>query len=529
MSSPQSAASAPREAAIRTRLPAMLSVVALVLIMAAAAYFRIYKIDAKSFWTDEGVSAAFTRLHWYDLGRILWRREANMTLYYLLLRGWTLAGDSVAWIRGLSALFSLATVPVVYVLGRKLFGGAVGFTAALLLAVNAYAVRYAQEARSYSLVMLLVTLATWLFVRATESGRRRDWTSYVVASVLAIYAHFFAVLVVVAQWVAVQLCETHICQNRADVGRQEADVGRQGTDVGRQRPHLYNWAVKRIALWTLPVWAFIASTGAGPIKWIRRPSIEELGTAFSQFAGNGGAALASLYAAGCVLALIAAVRACRTPATTAERGCKERQSYILLLAWLVVPVAIALLVSLVRPVFLPRYLIVCLPALVLLVAAGFASFRERWMAAPVLALTLWFAIVGLRSYYREDFDLTREDFRGVAQYVAAHAQPGDIILFHNGQGRFAYEYYANRLPGVKPTIVFPGRGAEVAWGDFMGSPKPDVLQTPAAEGRRIWMVFSQNGGAEDKTARELRAAAGGRERLLDEREFSWVHVDLFAP
>src|SRR5512140_2707483 len=95
--------------------------VALLAITMAGTWLRFHGIADKSFWTDEGVSAAFTRLPWLDAGRILWRREGNMALYYLLLRGWSHLGDSVATLRAFSALWSVATIPVLYLTGKRLF------------------------------------------------------------------------------------------------------------------------------------------------------------------------------------------------------------------------------------------------------------------------------------------------------------------------------------------------------------------------------------------------------------------------
>ena len=86
--------------------------------------------------------------------------------YYLLLRGWLHLGDSVAWIRGLSVIFAVAAIPAIFLLGRKMLGTSFGLISALLLSVNAFQVRYAQEARSYSLLVLLLIVSSYFFVSA---------------------------------------------------------------------------------------------------------------------------------------------------------------------------------------------------------------------------------------------------------------------------------------------------------------------------------------------------------------------------
>ncbi len=174
-------------------------------ITVAGALLQLHAIAAKSLWLDEGSSITMARLDWFNFLRIMWRREMNMVLYYLLLRGWLHLGDSVAFIRGLSVVFAVAAIPAIFLLGRKMHGTGLGLISALLLSINAFQVRYAQEVRSYSLLVLLVIVSTYWFITAAESGRKRDWNWYIVTSALAIYAHFFAVLVVVSHWVALRV------------------------------------------------------------------------------------------------------------------------------------------------------------------------------------------------------------------------------------------------------------------------------------------------------------------------------------
>ena len=141
-------------------------------------------------WFDEGVSVGIAGLDWYNFVRILWRREANMSLYYFSLRYWLHFGSSEFFVRSLSVLFAIASVPVTYLLGRRLFDSRVGLIAAALLAVNAYQVQYSQDARSYSLMVLLCLLSSLYFVKCMGKPTGSNRATYVFTSVLAVYAHF---------------------------------------------------------------------------------------------------------------------------------------------------------------------------------------------------------------------------------------------------------------------------------------------------------------------------------------------------
>jgi 4-amino-4-deoxy-L-arabinose transferase-like glycosyltransferase len=125
-------------------------------ISAIALTLRLHMIGARSFSVDEGISVAITRLRWSDYFGILWRREGNMSLYYVLLRGWLYLGNSDAMIRALSAIASTEAVIAIYFLGKRMFDRNTGAIAAFLLALNAFHIHYAQEARSCALLSLSI-------------------------------------------------------------------------------------------------------------------------------------------------------------------------------------------------------------------------------------------------------------------------------------------------------------------------------------------------------------------------------------
>ena len=266
----------PTPSAIQKRTPnypAYLSLTLLAAIVVIASLLRFHAIGQKNVWVDEGVSIALARLDWYNFVRILWRHEANMTLYYLFLRAWLPLGSSEAYIRTLSALFGIATIPAVFVLGRRMFDARVGLIASLLLAVNAYAIRYSQEARSYSLYPLLCVLSTIYFLKYLQQSTRTNRIAYVVLSVLSVYAHFFAGLLIMAQYISVRLLDPKTVPS----------------DIKN------TW--KHIAFSVAPLLIFVATTGVGVLRWVPRPRLSDLRTCLLFLTGNGGTVLMLLYAA----------------------------------------------------------------------------------------------------------------------------------------------------------------------------------------------------------------------------------------
>ena len=466
---------------------------------------QLHAIAAKSLWLDEGSSITMARLDWFNFLRILWRREMNMVLYYLLLRGWLHFGDSVVWIRGLSVVFAAAAIPAIFLLGRKLLGTGAGLISALLLSINAFQVRYAQEVRSYSLLVLLVIVSTYWFVSALDSGRRRDWNWYIATSALAIYAHFFAVLVMVSHWVALRMIST--------VGAQSfpAETNKQ-----------FRRAAKLLALWTSPIWIFIATTGAGPIAWIRRPGVNDVIGLLKKLSGNAEIALLILYCV-CVLAGLAVGWA------SIARRREGAAGYVVLACWLFVPLIIVSLVSIMRPVFAPRYLIISLPAWIMLAAAGITSLRPRLLTIPLIAALVWLGLMGVRSYYKVDFDIGRNDVRSATEYVLNHSQPNDGIIFYTLSTRFPYDYYAAYNSAMnKPDILWPGNNSGVGWRDFMGVPSAARVPSLVQGHQRIWVVTTPLPPNDPRFASFEAALNQQQYRLTDTREFPYLQVQVFS-
>ena len=140
-----------------------------------SALLRLRHLGGKSFWVDEAFSAVIAAAPWHDFWQQIRTTELNMLPYYLLLRAWIHLGNSEAWLRSLSALFGIATVPAVYLLGSRLFSTRVGLLSAALLAVHPGHVAFSQEARSYSMTVMLLVVAGILLLDAIAHPRKATW------------------------------------------------------------------------------------------------------------------------------------------------------------------------------------------------------------------------------------------------------------------------------------------------------------------------------------------------------------------
>ncbi len=487
------------------RSGAALNAVLLALITLVGTALRLHAITAKSFWLDEGISVEIARLPWQQFFFVLRHREANMMLYYLLLRFWLAMGSGEGFIRGLSVLFSVATVPVLYALGARLFGRSSGLLAALLLAINAYHIRYAQEARGYALVVFFAALASWLLVRNLQEPSSARWGAYTVVSALAVYSHFFGALIVLAHGVSL-----------AFLPRKDLPWG----DLKR--------SVRWFAYLMFPIAIIVATVGAGSMRWIPPAETSTVLRFFITLAGNGGNPLLVLDAVAVGLAAFGWWRLWYSGGQSVNAW-----GYALVTAWLFVPVIVVLAASVVRQLFLARYLNPCLPALILIVAAGITRLRPPVLAWVLGAAISAFSVLGAVSYYRQDFDLERDDWRAATSYVLDHALPGDGAFFYLNFGRLPFEFYrSQRHPSqVWPEALVAANGSDWGYRDSLFASLGEALRDAQPAGDRVWLLLSLDTDSNGQPRREsvmLRAVYGSGRHLIEEKRISAITILLYA-
>jgi uncharacterized membrane protein len=451
--------------------PATLVTLALVL----SSYAR------RPFWFDELVSVEIAGLDPSEFVDYVLGVESNMALYHAVLALWLRVGDDEAWVRLPSIIFAVATLPFLYVLGRRLFDRITATLAVALMCVNVSYVGYARDARSYALTLLLVTASACFLVRGVQDRRARDWAGWMVLGALAVWAHLFAALVVVAQ-IAWLLLE------RRSVPRREAVL-----------------AVAGIGALLVPVTLAVVLGGqSAQLDWLGRPGLRQLPGLAEWFVESRATLL--VYLAGLVTALAAGARA------------RDREPYTLLLVWLLLPPAVAFGLSYVGdPIYLYRFFLVCLPAFVLLSAAGFARLRPLWLGLALTALACALSVRTVEGC-RPDCKLRHDAWEAAVADLQARVRPNDAIVVYPAEVRTPLDHY---LGAKRPRLLYPERWG-LAGGNREGSRSLDRAMETVGEHPRVWLVTWW------LPAGPARESLRSRARLVDAREFEGnVHVALY--
>ena len=165
-----------------------------------AAVLRFSTLGLQSYEVDEAATLFVIRGSFAHMLHGVVRYEATPPLYYVLAWVWAkVFGTGELGLRLFSALAGVATVPVVYALGRTLASRRIGLVAATIVATSPYLVFYSQEARSYALFTLLSTGGMLCCVRAIQNPGRRTFGLWAGVSIAAVATHYFALFPLVGQ------------------------------------------------------------------------------------------------------------------------------------------------------------------------------------------------------------------------------------------------------------------------------------------------------------------------------------------
>jgi mannosyltransferase len=377
---------------------------------------RFAGLGQESYWIDEITMLSVS-------GRTLGDAAAEVMTgrppaFVLLLHWWIgLVGTSEVAARALTAIIGVASLALLYVVGRSLVGGTAAVAATAVMALAPIQLYQSQNVRYYALVVLLAIAAAGAMVRLIERAGPGRMAAYVAAAVLLVLAHTYGVFVIAAHNLYMLLC---IRRHRSRLG---AWVLAQGLTVALVSPFLWVSAT------------YVDAGGVTPVTWL--PPVVPANllltlVEYVTFWVPGPLAVAVAAAClgiGTIFATRAPAGAVPAPAAGGDDGGRVRVG-LLLTCWLLVPLLAPYLLSvLVAPMYHTRYTLGGSPALYLLIGLGVVRASRR--VAPgfgVAAVCALIAPATVEYYPRE----LKEDWRGASAFLDGAVRADDRIMLAPG-------------------------------------------------------------------------------------------------
>ena len=469
---------------------------------------RLAFLCSRPLWYDEAFSKLYASL---SPARMIYgtvasvegagAAEVHPLSYYFLLHGWMrLVGNSVFAIRFLSVILGMITVCVLWRLASWCFGARTGMVVGWLAATNPFHVAYSQEARMYALLGLSAVTAAWGLLRALgdpdrshgnpwslapwNSSRRgvvsslSHWALFILGSAVTLYAHNLGVFVLLALHLMV------IVSGRWRQGLRQVALA-DLVVLALFGPWLATVLPGQIGFVQRGYW--VSPPGAPEfVRALMLPVLTFYEPAPPWLVGLG--LLTSLLIA--TLILLAAWRS------------SSRVAGFLALAW--APIALLLLASLWRPVYIERALLPS--ALFYLVAVAWFLTRPAVPQSVRIGVVLLLAvsIVGsLSVHYRYD-EFPRPPFRAAVEYLDAHIDARDAVVHTNKLTYLPMHAYDPDLPGTfmsdpagspQDTLAYPTQQA-------LSIHATSTITEAVGDANRTWLVYFP------REVQETRAIAG---------------------
>jgi len=410
-----------------------------------------YEIGSPSLWRDEAYTKDAIGRSLGQLFHMLAHQDAVHGAYYVLMYALTpVIGTSATALRAPSLAAMVVAAAFTAAVGRRAAAMALsprtiqdgappaagwtrrldvpaltGLLSGLLFAIAPYMTFYAQMARSYAIETMFATIATYLLLRATPDGRWRWWLAYGLAVALTGLFNMFGLLILAAH--AVTLL---IAPSRAHPGAGPGPGPGRGRWAG---PVPLRWlAVSAAAALVLVPLLIVMASQQQQIAWLARPNGKVVQRLLDTLAGTH-----SLVVPFALTALAGLVAACLAD------NWRPLNPVAIALPWLVVPPALLIAASYVKPVYYIRYVEFCLPALAIVAATGLTGLARLASAAPVrrarlswlppvlaaaIAGGLAISLIGPQRAIRQTA-ARPDNLRGASAVVAANEQPGDIVFY----------------------------------------------------------------------------------------------------
>lgn len=343
---------------------------------------RLWHLTSYGLFGDEVFTLWTAAQGWRSLFASVVGDVVHPPLFYVLLKLWIgIGGQSIFWLKLLSALFSIASVLPFFLLCRELKLPPPAMNLALwLMAVNGFLINHSQELRMYGLLLLLTLTSLWLFATLVNQAGdiTRTQALLCVVNLCLVFTHYYGWVVV-----AIELFFLLI----------------------RMRERLRSFAIGTafVAFCFSPWGWFVAKAASvNPSRvdfvWNRPPAASEL----VGFYGNLNGPLSYRWKVfGTALVMLVFLAPVVVWGGKILRRGRDNRAESLAFWWLILfafgPVVLSFVAShlLPQPVWAFRYLIIAAPAYMLLVAvSAYRLQMRRVRIGAIVLLVCWSGLSG---------------------------------------------------------------------------------------------------------------------------------------
>lgn len=373
----------------------------LIILLIVSTFLMIYKITDESFWADETASYGYAKAPYITLLQGL--DKVHPPLYYILLKTTVLIlGDSDLSLRLLSVLFGLTSIVIMYYFTKDIFDIKTARITSILYATSYFLIYYAQEARSYTLLISLSLLSVYLFYKCLNKNKITYWVLYSLVSILAIYTHYFMGFILLFEGIYFLIF------------------------IKKNKKIILSWILSSLSIvLAFSYWIFNVllksdflnpKTNQSNISWIVKPNLDSIYQLFNNFTGNliGHNIFALLVFLTFLLLFIL------------NKDSFKEKGYILL--YFFFPLTLVFLISyFYTPLFIVRYLSIIFPPFVIIIGRSVSKIDYKpliYILLVILVISNSFALYNLYTYHQ------KEGWREAANWIDKNGENDSLVIMH---------------------------------------------------------------------------------------------------
>lgn len=360
--------------------------------------------------------------------------DVLVPLYTILLHFWIqIFGVSTTASRSLSLVFYLLTLPMLYLLYKGSSTRKTALLGVLAFSLSPFIVWYSNESRMYSLFTFVATCSSYYYLRFINSSGKEGKMGYLLSTLAGIYTHYFFIFLIITQ-VIFLLVRTVLW----DIKKRDFSHVAFRAFWEYKKMLITFFSLLGLAIIAFIPWAtYVISLGsaANSQPLLTRPTTFNIFQTFVNFLfGFQTLPVQSVLVSFWPLIVMAFFFVFTRKRDVATRDI----DYFVVVSLL--PIMLLFLLSFIKPIFLPRYLIFTTPSLFFVVVWLLVQYSKK-VSTVLLSgfLTLLFCLLLYQNL--STATPVKENYEGVAYYLNTHVTPYDVVAVTAPFTIYPVEYY----------------------------------------------------------------------------------------
>jgi len=417
-------------------------------------------------------------------------RDVHVPLYHIILHFWQgIFDNSIISARYLSLLLSIISIPFVYILASKIYTPQIALMTTILFILSPFINWYANEARMYSLLLLLAVLNSIFFIDILKQDKNKSWIGFVLTAILGIYTHYF-------YWLFLLSNALFYITNYRKF----------------QKNLLSKFIISSviIIISILPWIYYVISLGAAANTKprLQSPTSIDFFNIFSQYIfGFQPDIINSIVLASWPVVVIIIF-------TSLQRKLHYSVFNTFVIFQILIPVGLAFILSYLRPIFLSRYLIITSLFLYLYIVYIINTYFKKQFKLLYIGVIFIIGLSLLLQIFNPNTPV-KENFEDISLYLRFKATARDVIVLSAPFIIYPFEYYYQGITSVETFPIWDR--SKVSSIPPFDSDKIEEQVNRIKEGHQyMYVILSYDQGYE----KEFKTYLDNNFEKLDERDFS---------